>query len=148
MFMQSFQKKKKKVGWSSMTLVFHTHHSHHFSFQAYRVPISVPELCFFSPLAAEKLPEAITTQVHSCGVNCTACYQIGSNIKCIVLQLPLIKISSMCALFQMRQPDEKKQQVIIIKQVNKALLELRRNYQKLLGIIYWHQGIEKEENVK
>lgn len=44
----------------------------------------------------------------------------------------------MCALFQMRQPDEKKQQVIIIKQVNKALLELRRNYQKLLGIIYWH----------
>lgn len=32
----------------------------------------------------------------------------------------------MSALFQMRQPDEKKQQVIITKQVNKALLELQR----------------------
>lgn len=32
----------------------------------------------------------------------------------------------MCALVQMRQPDEKRQQAIIMMQVNKALLELQR----------------------
>lgn len=73
-----------------------------------------------------RCPEAVLHELCNRRVNRAHCSQVGSNSKRIVLQLSLIKISGMSALFQMRQPDEKKQQVIITKQVNKALLELQR----------------------